>query len=296
MGESYSPGVEFMKLGYLPKALAGLLVLAGSFAAWVYFASESHFRSFDLPPAFAHPIPNDAASIEKGRHIALTRGCAGCHGENLAGQLNWGVAVAPNLPALARRESAATLEAAIRHGIAYDGRAMYSMPSYNFLRLRDEDLADLIAYLRSEPVIESELPATRLPWSTRLEIATGQDSAMPGFQHLVPMLKGDALGNASLARGEYLAMTTCNECHGFSLRADVPWGGAMNAPDLIIVSAYDEDAFRTLLKTGAALGGRELEMMSSVARARFSNFTDDEVSDLYAFLRDMSARAIADSQ
>jgi hypothetical protein len=70
----------------------------------------------------------------------------------------------------------------------------------------------------------------------------------------------------------------------------------MNAPDLIIVSAYDEDAFRTLLKTGAALGGRELEMMSGVARARFSNFTDDEVSDLYAFLRDMSARAIADSQ
>lgn len=285
-----------MRLGYLPKALAVLLCLAGAFAAWVYLASESHFRSFDLPPAFAHAIPDDAASIERGAHIALTRGCAGCHGEDLAGQLNWGDAVAPNLPALARRESAATLELAIRHGIAHDGRAMYSMPSYNFLRLRDQDLADLIAYLRSEPVIEKELPATRLPWSTRLAIAMGQDSAMPGFQHLVPMLKGDALGDAALARGEYLAMTTCNECHGFSLRADVPWGGAMDAPDLIVVAAYDEDSFRTLLKTGQALGGRELEMMSGVARARFANFKDDEVSDLYAFLRDMSARAIADRQ
>ncbi len=34
-------------------------------------------------------------------------------------------------------------------------------------------------------------------------------------------------------------------------------------------------------------------MMSGVARAGFANFTYDEVSDLYAFLRDTAARSVA---
>ncbi|MEQ9562004.1 MAG: c-type cytochrome [Woeseiaceae bacterium] len=272
-------------------ALSAIPLLFAGFAAWVYLASENHLRSFAPPPPFVLDIPEDEQSIERGRHIALTRGCAGCHGKDLAGQVMWGSAVAPNLPAMARDQSAATMEAAIRHAIGVDGRALYSMPSYNFLRLRDEDVADLVAYFRSMPVIEKDLPSASLPWTIRLDIARGLDAAIPEFLHLVPPLKGAELGSEALARGEYLAMTTCNECHGFSLRADTPWGDA--APDLIIVSAYDEQAFRALMKTGVALGDRELEMMSGVARSRFAHFTDDEVSDLYAFLRDMSARAIA---
>jgi mono/diheme cytochrome c family protein len=151
-------------------------------------------------------------------------------------------------------------------------------------------------YLRTQrPVVSKTLPTASLPWQVRLEIARGLDAAIPEFLHLVPQLKGEELGNEARARGEYIAMTTCNECHGFSLRADVPWqdDGDPGAPDLIIMSAYDEQAFRVLMKTGVALGDRELEVMSGVARSRFAHFTDDEVSDLYAFLRDMSARAIA---
>jgi mono/diheme cytochrome c family protein len=106
---------------------------------------------------------------------------------------------------------------------------------------------------------------------------------MPAFLHLVPPLKTADEADTALARGEYLAMTTCNECHGFGLRADSPFPGS--APDLIIVSAYSEEAFRTFMKSGIALGGRELDMMSRVARGRFAHFTDDEVVDLYAFLR-----------
>jgi mono/diheme cytochrome c family protein len=275
--------------------LAAILFLFTGFAGWIYLASESHLRSFLPPPPFAMEIPGDEQSIWRGRHIALTRGCSGCHGQELAGEVMWEVFVAPNLTALAREEDAATLEAAIRHGIGRDGRALYSMPSYNFLRMSDSDLADLIAYLRSMPVVSKSLPTASLPWQVRLEIARGFDAAIPEFLHLVPKLKGEELGNEALARGEYIAMTTCNECHGFSLRADVSWQDDADpgAPDLIIMSAYDEQAFRVLMKTGVALGDRELEMMSGVARSRFAHFTDDEVSDLYAFLRDMSARAIA---
>jgi hypothetical protein len=61
----------------------------------------------------------------------------------------------------------------------------------------------------------------------------------------------------------------------------------------VIVAGYDEAAFRTLMKTGKALGDRELPMMSGVARGRFANFTDDEVGDLYAFLSDFAAHEAA---
>jgi mono/diheme cytochrome c family protein len=206
----------------------------------------------------------------------------------------WEVALAPNLLSLAREESPATLEAAIRHGIGRDGRAMYSMPSYNFARMRDEDLADIIAYLRSLPLVQKELPAGKLPFEIRMDIAFGNDAAIAAYLDLVPALKGESLGDPRLARGEYIAMTTCNECHGFGLRADSPWEEE-SAPDLIIIAAYSEADFRHLMKTGLALGGRELRMMSGVARSRFAWFTDQELSDLYVFLSDMSARAIAQS-
>jgi hypothetical protein len=47
------------------------------------------------------------------------------------------------------------------------------------------------------------------------------------------------------------------------------------------------------MRTGIALGERELPMMSGVARERFAHFTDQEVADVEVFLRDMAARANA---
>jgi mono/diheme cytochrome c family protein len=134
------------------RAVLALLLAALGFAIWVYAASEAHLRSFEPPPAFAHAIPADAAARARGDHLVRTRGCRGCHGDDLAGQLMWGHFAAVNLAEYARSETPATFEAALRHGIGRDGRALYAMPSYNFVRLRDADVADILAYLRSVPV------------------------------------------------------------------------------------------------------------------------------------------------
>ena len=266
-------------------------LMGGGLALWVYQASEAHMRSFARPPGsppFTHAIPNDAASIARGEHLLRTRGCAGCHGEQLQGQLMWGFAVAPNLVALARKESPATLETAIRHGIGHDGRAFFSMPSFNFMLMSDADLADLIAYLRQAPLAPTpELPAASLPWKIRWDLATGADGAMPRWLPQVPPLRLlQQSDDPRLRRGEYIAMTACIECHGFTLKADFPWVDEDHAPNLrVIIGAYDEAAFRHLMKTGKAAGERELRMMSAVARGRYAHFTDEEVGDLYAYLR-----------
>jgi len=102
----------------------------------------------------------------------------------------------------------------------------------------------------------------------------------------VPPLK-HADEDSALSRGEYLAMTTCNECHGLTLHGDSPFDDE-TAPSLVVIAGYDEAAFTKLMRTGKALGDRELPMMSGVARGRFAHFADDEVRDLHAFLRSLT--------
>ena len=281
-------------MGRGPRWFAGAVTTAVlavfALGAWTWARSESYLHSFDRPAPFALAIPDDDAARLRGDHLVRTRGCRGCHGDDLGGQLMWGYAVAPALPALARDVTPALFEAALRHGIDHTGTAMYSMPSYNFLRLRDADVAAIIAYLRSAPVAGNELPAASLPWSIRWDLARGADVPVAAILHKVPPLKR-AGEDSAVARGEYIAMTTCNECHGLNLVADSPFDDE-SAPSLLaLIQGYDEAAFTTLMRTGKALGNRELERMSGVARGRFVHFTDDEVRDLYAFLSH-SARAL----
>lgn len=275
--------------GIVTAALLAIPVLAALAAAAVYGASEWRLRDVQPAAGFSLPIAADAATIERGRHLSQTRGCAGCHGERLEGYDFGGHfapvehVVAPNLAAHAREHDAATLEAAIRQGIGADGRALWVMPSYNFARLTDEDVAALIAYLRSVPVVATDLPVSSLGWAVRWQIATGQETHMVDWVAEVPPLRTDAIAEPALARGEYLAMTTCNECHGLDLRGIIFPGDA--TPDLAIAAAYPEEDFRRLLRTGVGIGGRaDLGLMSEVAKERFAHFTEQEVTDLRSFL------------
>lgn len=260
----------------------------------VYMLSEAKLRDVARGPAFDHPIPEDAAAIEHGRRIARTRGCFGCHGQKLEGidfSEQWGDwverAVAPNLAAYAKAHDAARLEAAIRQGIGADGRALMSMPSYNFVRLTDEDLAALIAFLKSAPVVENKLPTPKLGWSLRWRMIAGGETHMNDWAQLVPPLRVDAGAEPQRAHGEYLAMTMCNECHGLDLRGQALFEGDYT-PDLAIVAAYPRDAFETLITTGVAMGGREIGLMSLVGPDRFPELTAEEIDDLYLFLQSLA--------
>jgi mono/diheme cytochrome c family protein len=271
-------------------AVAGL----AGFGGWVWFASEAHLKSFANPPAFAAAIPTDPATLAHGKHVAVTRGCIGCHGDKLQGAAhNWGeLSVAPNLALYARRQSPAVFERALRHGIGHDGKAIYWMPSFNFARMTDADVAALYGYLRAAPVVEEKLPKASLSWKLRLKLALGKDAAVPAFVKLTPPLTFQADPNPAVRRGEYLAMTSCNECHGFGLRGESPFDPpGKGPPDLIMVAAYDKADFVRLMRTGKATGNRELRLMSGVARERFSHWNDQEVDDLYVFFGALNERA-----
>ena len=259
-------------------------------------ASERALSNVQADEGFEFIDRTDAAFIARGRHVARTRGCFGCHGQQLEGQVfeHWDwvdVAVAPNLASFARQHDAATIEAAIRQGIGHDGKALWSMPSYNWALLSDDDVSALIAYLKSAPVVASELPKAVLGDEARRLLAAGEAQHMAEWADNMPPLELGDGDDPQLVRGEYLAKTTCNECHGFDLRG---WGlPEGDAPDLAIVEAYSDEQFRHLMKTGEAIGGRDdLELMSMIARDRFAYLSDNELADLLAYLRTLPTRPV----
>jgi mono/diheme cytochrome c family protein len=277
--------------------LAVLLALPAIGYAAVFVMSERNLRDFERPTPFMYVFETDSGTIERGRHIARTRGCLGCHGHELEGSVysEWGAnrLVAPNLAAYARDNDAITLEAALRHGVGRDGRALLAMPSYNFGHLSDQDVGSLISFLRSAQVVDNDLPRTRLALVGRLAIVMGKWKHMADMALELPPLISDPTEDPSLARGEYLAMTTCNECHGLDLRGTQ--SPDFTTPDLAIVAAYSGDEFRTLMSQGVGSGGHtDLGLMSVIARERFGHFSEQELTDLYGFLASLPDRPVAE--
>jgi mono/diheme cytochrome c family protein len=82
-----------------------------------------------------------------------------------------------------------------------------------------------------------------------------------------------------LKRGEYLAMNACSECHGMDLQGQEGF-----TPGLAAARAYSPADFKTLISTGEGLWGRDLGVMSVVAKYRFSKMTDEEVEALHQYL------------
>ncbi len=285
------------------RILIMLIVLAGGAAALglggVYVLSDAALRDFERDATFDHPIPQDAASIERGRRIARTRGCFGCHGQQLEGvdfgdEWEWHErAVAPNLASYARAHDDATLEAAIRQGIGANGRALAAMPSFNFARLSDEDTAALIAFLRSAPVVENTLPKPKLGWKVRWTFVTGEEKHAAYWADATPPLRINSDESPQLAEGEYLAMTMCNECHGLDVRGQTMFPPP--TPDLAMVAAISREDFEKLLTTGVGVGGRELGLMGLVAPDRFPELTKEEIDALYAYLSSLAYEPVSEN-
>ena len=281
---------------YLVPILAAALPIGGLLA--VFLLSEWKLRAHDRPPPFDREIPVTVEAFAQGEHIARTRGCHSCHGARLEGT-DWtpewtglGRVVAPNLARYAREHDAATIERAVRHGIDASGRGLWSMPSFNFRYLRDDDLVALISYLRQHPVSADSLPLRYHTLETRWAQVARGEADQASWVHLVPPLLTEAGRDGPLlAEGEYLAMTSCIECHGFDLRGAIE--GPNVTPDLAVVATYSRQEFERLMREGISrTGNADLVLMSKTARNRFVHWTGAEVDALYAFLGTLPARPV----
>lgn len=171
----------------------------------------------------------------------------------------------------------------IRNGVRPDGRSVLVMPSETFSDLNDEDLGRIIAFLKSLPKSTGPGPSISPGPIGRLGLVVGKFKM--AAQLIADSVPPPEATNDEARHGRYLARTICAECHGTSLR------GASNpdftSPDLRVVAAYSRDAFAQLLRTGVAIGGRDVGVMSAQARNNLSQLTDSEIAALYSYLHSM---------
>jgi mono/diheme cytochrome c family protein len=225
------------------------------------------------------------ADVGEGERLARILGCyGGCHGTTLEGGLFFDEprvarVTAPNLTLAVREHTEAELERVIRRGVRRDGRSVFAMPSPMFSHLADDDYVRLVAFLRSQPVLDGPTAAFVLGPMGRLGVALGQFP--PLATHAAASSPARAPRDDALAWGRYVALTVCSECHGPDLRGG---GGDGGPPDLRMAAAFSEEAWFALMRTGRGLGDRELGLMGRVALSRFQYLTDDEIRALHAYL------------
>jgi mono/diheme cytochrome c family protein len=270
-------------------AVSALALLAWGYVWW---QSESYLAQTYEAPITPITVPTAAAAIEEGGRLARIRGCYWCHGESLEGQgyfLNpWRgiMLVAPNLPDRIRDYSDAEFARVIRYGVRRDGTSLQiAMPSFAFTGMTDEDMGNLLAYIRSLPVLQSDWEGryTLYPFG-RVRHIMGK--LAPNVADVIDPNKPRRAApdlNDPVSRGEYLAMTICTECHGDAGRLRVPV-----TPDVQIAASYQKDDFVRLMRTGVAQGERPIDYhMKDASVYRYGAMHDAEIDDLYSYFESL---------
>jgi len=270
----------------------------------VYAASEVRFRrelEFAASPLTVQPSP---AQVERGRHLATAISkCGDCHGANLGGQVfidagPLGTVIASNLTAgrggILNAYDDAALERAIRHGVRPNGRGLYIMPSPEFYHLSDADVAAIIAYLRSVPPVDNELPASEVRTLGRALYLAGQLPLVPAeeMDHAAPRLP--ATPGVTVEYGRYLATVGgCAGCHRAGLEGG-PTGepGAPPATNLTPagpMAKWTEADFFAAMRTGKRPDGSAIR--APMPWASTGRMTDDELRAVWMYIRSVPTKA-----
>ncbi|GAB4025538.1 c-type cytochrome [Spirosoma gilvum] len=247
-------------------------------------------KTYDVPLTTI-PIPSDTGAIRAGARLIRIEHCQHCHGEQFEGKRFQhspyrADQVAPNITALIATYSNEELERLIRHGVKKNRESVIGMPSQMFFNLKDESVANIIAYLRTLKPIPSSpnLPASSTIYPLgRWDIITGKYlPAAARINHLASRQLAQH-DSSQLALGKYLVMTACTSCHGGNLQ------GQGHAPNMRIAGAYTNRQFIHFLKTGeGALGRKELSVMSAMAKNHLSYLNATEMNAIYTFLKSLS--------
>jgi mono/diheme cytochrome c family protein len=292
------------RLGYAAGGLFGLILVA---AAAVYAASEVRLRRNYAFTGQKIAVASDRATLERGRHLATAIGkCVDCHGPDLAGKTfidapPLGVVQASNLTAgkggVLSRYGDAELERAIRGGVGSSGHALKVMPSDEFQGFSDADVGAIIAYLRSVPAVDNELPASTVGPIGRLLYLKGDLPLLPAERIDRAAARKTPPAGPTVEYGEYLSTVGgCRGCHGPGLSGGpipgVPpeWPAARNlTPDPVTgIGRWSEADFVRALRTGKRSDGTAISEVMPWKLA--GQMTDEEMHATWLYLRSVPAR------
>ena len=203
-------------------------------AGWIGAAAAALGTAFTLAlpwrPAIApvpKPDPNlySAATIERGRLVALAGDCMVCHTAP-GGAVNAGghaldtpfgkiytTNITPDEKTGIGNWSYAAFERAMREGVHQDGRNLYpAFPYTAYAKMSEADMQSLYAWLMAQPAVESTPPPNELAFPFNLRPLL---SGWKALFHKPEVFQPDPTQSALWNRGAYLVEGAghCAACH-----------------------------------------------------------------------------------
>lgn len=251
-------------------------------------------RAYAVQPVTIN-IPTDEASLAEGQRLASIY-CANCHGEDYGGTEFFkdpalGETNARNLTigqgGIGAFYSDDDWLRALRHGVKPDGKPVLIMPSQDLYYLADEQLGQIIAYLKTAPPVDREMNTRQFSPLASVLLAVG------AFGEIIP---AEVIAHTSpppsppsysptAEYGEYIVLTMgCRTCHGPELAGGPnPEPGGPPGPNLT---------------PGGNLSGWSLETFNQVVSMRDSEFmpyqelrrmTAEEREAVFLYLKSLPA-------
>lgn len=251
----------------------GLLLLAG-FVLYL-IGMQKLTKSYPDIPVQAITIPGDEAAIARGKHIAITWSCTYCHGDDLSGTLVeddsfLGTIPGPNLTSgedgVGKSYTDIDWIRAIRHGVKPDGQVEIKMGNYYIMS--DQDLGDLIAYIKQVPPVDSNLPKMHIGWILPLAPALGYE--VPAAEQIDhnSARPADPTPDATVEYGSYLS-TICMGCHSANLSSKL--------------EGWSQEDFFRMMQTGALPDGRQVGSGMPLYR----EMNDTELTALWLYFQSL---------
>lgn len=281
------PGV--ILAGLVALVILVVVFVAGKGMAMAYFPASE--------PVTNLKVEGTPEQIARGKYIAYI-GCAGCHGNKGEFPLSGGFDLANDIPlpigsmvsanltpgGVLKDRTDGELYRVIRHGIAKDGTLSVMMSLMPYRQLSDDDIKALIAFLRSQAPVETN-------------IKSGDDLNL-----LAALLFGagmlptpDPINKNSIAApakgvnaqyGKYVAtFGECRGCHGPNMTGSPPNPaqpeGVPNPRPL--VGTWTREQFIQTMRTGIKPTGQPFPQQMPWVNA--SRMSDEDLSALYEYLR-----------
>lgn len=311
------------------KILAGLVgllvVLAIGGYAWASIASsrklariyQAHDVDFPIPfplsESEAAGVPEAeraqaalARAVERGRHLVQSRYvCIECHGKDFGGgtmvdAFPLGTIKGPNLTGGRGSRTAdyrpADWDHIVRHGILPDGRPA-AMPSEDFQLMSDQELSDIVSYIKSVPAVDNEVTTVALGPLGKVLVATGElPLAVERIgDHNTPHATVPPPTEATLEFGRHLT-AICTGCHRADLSGgpivggDPGWPPARNlTPHADGLSNWTYENFVHALREGQRPDGTPLRAPMSFVTPYARNMSETELQAIWAYVKSVPA-------
>lgn len=248
-------------------------------------------------------LANERA-VARGQHLVEARyACGECHGHDFGGGTMIddpmiGALLGPNLTSGKGSRTLAYQSAdwdrMVRHGVKPDGHPS-PMPSKDFVAMSDRELSDIVAYIRSLPPVDDEIPAPTFGPLGKVLLATGafELSATVHPDHAAPHVVEPPPEAVDAVFGGHIAQA-CTGCHrrdfsgGPVIGGPPDWPPAANLTPTGLNGWTYEDFTRALLE-GKRPDGTPLRTPMAEMPKFAQRMSETELRAMWAYLQTLPA-------